>query len=658
MAAFKFTSPEGKTYTVNGPDGATKEQAFAMLQSHLGAPPPATPAAPPPAPAAAPATPAAAPSPLMAPVGGAEMLASGLTGALSRIPAGLAGLGAGAINTGAEALGGKAPLPAAADVVHNTENALTYHPLSDSGKAGQQYLGEKVAPVVHGASKLLGKAGNAVGGETGANVAQNLIPALGDAIASVTPLAGALGAARGVGGIVEGAAKPAVGVGTDAIESGRGAGFKFTPGAVESRNPAMAGELPSSSAVTPADRRAINLHNQALITQLAGEQIGVPGAKGLSPKDYDAARVPHFDTYTQTGQDMGSGLTGSPAFVSNLESRLADSTQTALKGEAAAQTQRILNAAKTGNLSGPQIIKDISWLRQNKGASVARMLEDEVQTQLAGSNPQQLDKFRAARTGLAQINNLQDATAGGQVNASKLAALDADNPGMLTGNLKLIAQTAAAAPQDFRLPSGVVPGSSPLSKPTVLSVAKNVINSTKKTVLPGRFDAQSDAFQNRFGREATPTEKSYGPDLGKRPEKPSEPFALAAPPGAAGGVSQRELSLPQGPAARPPAPNLALAPPEGEVGINPSQLGLQIAGGGPRAPQLDLAAAPGEIGEAPSRQLGMEIAQGRPLDEQRLGLKPTDGALEPHQPSLLGHEGTPEGGSRAPKKKDKKRGKD
>lgn len=41
MAAFTFTSPEGKSYTVNGPDGATQEQAFQILQQQLGAQPPA-----------------------------------------------------------------------------------------------------------------------------------------------------------------------------------------------------------------------------------------------------------------------------------------------------------------------------------------------------------------------------------------------------------------------------------------------------------------------------------------------------------------------------------------------------------------------------------------------------------------------------------------
>lgn len=36
MPAFTFISPEGKKYTVNGPDGATQEQAFSILQSQLG----------------------------------------------------------------------------------------------------------------------------------------------------------------------------------------------------------------------------------------------------------------------------------------------------------------------------------------------------------------------------------------------------------------------------------------------------------------------------------------------------------------------------------------------------------------------------------------------------------------------------------------------
>lgn len=37
MASFTFTSPNGKSYTVNGPDGATQEQAFQVLQKQMDA---------------------------------------------------------------------------------------------------------------------------------------------------------------------------------------------------------------------------------------------------------------------------------------------------------------------------------------------------------------------------------------------------------------------------------------------------------------------------------------------------------------------------------------------------------------------------------------------------------------------------------------------
>lgn len=39
MPDFTFTSPEGKSYTVTGPDGATKEQAFQILQTKIGVEP-------------------------------------------------------------------------------------------------------------------------------------------------------------------------------------------------------------------------------------------------------------------------------------------------------------------------------------------------------------------------------------------------------------------------------------------------------------------------------------------------------------------------------------------------------------------------------------------------------------------------------------------
>jgi hypothetical protein len=64
MPQFTLNSPDGKAYTVNGPDGSTPQQAFAMLQQHLSS---QQPAAPPQAAPAAVAPPMAAPAPSVGP---------------------------------------------------------------------------------------------------------------------------------------------------------------------------------------------------------------------------------------------------------------------------------------------------------------------------------------------------------------------------------------------------------------------------------------------------------------------------------------------------------------------------------------------------------------------------------------------------------------
>lgn len=99
MAAFTFTDPSGKSYTVQGPDGATQDQAWAMLQQQLKAQPPAAPE----------------PSTLdkigqfgkgMAQSGG-RMLMNAATG----IPGIFADGTAAVANVGADALGAKRPFP-------------------------------------------------------------------------------------------------------------------------------------------------------------------------------------------------------------------------------------------------------------------------------------------------------------------------------------------------------------------------------------------------------------------------------------------------------------------------------------------------------------------------------------------------------------------
>ena len=43
MPVFEFTSPDGETYEIEGPEGATAEQAFQILMQQIGTQPPKKP---------------------------------------------------------------------------------------------------------------------------------------------------------------------------------------------------------------------------------------------------------------------------------------------------------------------------------------------------------------------------------------------------------------------------------------------------------------------------------------------------------------------------------------------------------------------------------------------------------------------------------------
>lgn len=550
-------------------------------------------------------------------VGAIEKAGQGVTGVAGQIAGGLGGLGAMATN--AAGLTHTEP----ADVVRNVQGAMTYQPRTSAAGTIDKVMGAVQKPFDAAAApiaKAVDNAGPAV---------QSIAPAAAQAVTDIAGLLvpGKMAAKAAETPIVEGAGKA---TGATPIEAGRSAGFKFAPSDVASRQPAaaQAGEIPGikregftgSSGI----RKDLSQHNTATATKLTGDFLGKPNATVLSTKDFETAKVPHFDTYKATGDMLGDKLTGSDDFQSNLSNAIrAQDPQSALKPKVSTQTSRILNAAQTGNLSGKQMIKDISWLRANGGNSVARMLEDEVETQLGAANTttDQVGKFRDARTGLAQINNLQEATKGGQVDLQALARLDQKTKGkLLTGPLKIMADAAAAAPGSMRLPTG---GVGPALKATTIAGGiKELAGGLAKKIIPG-MDVTADSFQNKFGREATPTEASYNADVNRRPAPPSQAFSLSAPPGAAGSP--------------------------------PRQLGMEIAQGRPAAPPLDLEPSEGQVGVNPV-QLGMEVAQGRPMAEQRLALDRTPNSLEPHQPSLLGHPGTPEGGGRPHSKKAKKRG--
>lgn len=613
MPVFHFTSPDGKNYEITGPDGATQEQAFGMLQQQLKAQPAASPAAAP--------QPQAQP-PLTAgrtALGAAELGASSIANIPHAAASALADL--------YHRITGNADAPSGVDKPVSVNNPFG---AVGTGEAGQQVAG-KVAGAVKeqpsiqelrayqgpGDEKLSDDqlrakfAGTDVG-----DIVKNSGTVLGDVASGATKVGGDVAAltgaaqapkalasvAGGVADAAKGAASLVKGTGADVagaeglagspLQAGRALGFKYAPSDVASRAPAdaIAGEVPGIKREglvgSPEVRKTATLENTANATKVAGKFLkGGENVTELTPKLFDDAQQPDYAVYKTTGDQVGAGKTGSADFQQALTDAVADQRpQAVLAPKVSNEAQRLLAAAKSGNLSGPNMVQSISWLRANGGRAVANAVEDELERQVAASNPtsDMVGAFRDARTHIAQVRQLQDATTGGQIDLQALRrAHEKTNGAVFTGPLKVMAEAAAAAPGSMRLPIGGV-GSTVKAK-SLYEAGKNAVGAVAKKVIPG-VDPLGETVQNRFGSTGGFTDEELA-NYGRKPKKET-PFELSAP--------------------------------EGHADVPPSQL-------------------------------GMALAQGRPLEEQYLQLKPPEGeaGVPPSQLDMLGHVDTPAGGGNA-----------
>lgn len=149
MPTFEFTSPEGRKYSVNGPAGATKEQAFHILQQQISAAP-ATSAD---IPAQAGST-AASRAPTAAPAATDTMLGKmvGAVEPLAAMASGAVGAAVGSIAGAAKTItGGKfgtqAGLREGKTVADQVAANMTYQPRTQAGAAGTVALSQMAAPL-------------------------------------------------------------------------------------------------------------------------------------------------------------------------------------------------------------------------------------------------------------------------------------------------------------------------------------------------------------------------------------------------------------------------------------------------------------------------------------------------------------------------------
>lgn len=447
-------------------------------------------------------------------VGGAELLAHGVEGALARIPAGIAGLGHEATN----ALHLTTGEPA--DTVRKVENALTYQPQSAAAQGAMQFAGEKLAPVASAVNAGLERVGGpaaAVG-----------VPALADAALSVTPLVEAGIAARAASvaakeagrplpflpeNPVEGAAKP-----SDAtpLQTARAAGYQARPSDVAARNPTestpILGRVAEAVAGSGNAKHKLVAQNQPISTALIGEDIGLPNAKKITLPDLERAKAAPSAQYTATGKALGD-FTPSPKLGEDLN---ALAQQEDLSPTARSNINQLSIGVSNGNkLNGAQLMNRISMLREAKGGRVvANALEDEIGRQLeASGNPQGLADYLNARKQFAKIYTAQDSLQGGQVNAAHYGRLLRDYPNLLTGNARIVGTAANELPEVTGLP---VAGS---SNGDWLGKLIGIAHSVTGAKWLGNKLLGSDAVQNAFGRVMTPAEASYAPTFGVRPPR-------------------------------------------------------------------------------------------------------------------------------------------
>jgi len=404
MPKYRITSPDGKTYDVNAPEGASKEDALAYAQSHF------------------------------------EKTGLGER-ALKNLPKDLASIGAGTI----EAV--KHPI--------NTANALL-----DVAEGGVQSIpGVGDFLLKHGLSEQDNRAKAAAFAEP---FKQDFGSIEGFKEAIATHPATTFLNVSSIGGAVQGAAKRAAGdILKDALKNsaaaaakanklaapknailsaGQEAGYVIAPSDV---NPSFFNKRLESIAGKAAINQQAQAGNQAVTTALARQALGLPEDTVLSLPELESIKRTAGKAYADVGNlpappSLARGYSG-PHRVSTPKQDLE-----ALK-QARNDSQGWYDAYKVSK--SPDDLK-----KAQQFATEARMLEASL-THAArqAGKPELAISLAEARKQIAKTYDVQRALnrATGEVNAQDLGRLiDKDKP--LTGPLKLAGEFQQAFPKFIR----------------------------------------------------------------------------------------------------------------------------------------------------------------------------------------------------------------
>ncbi len=551
MPNFEFTSPEGKKYTVAGPDGSTKEQAFQMLQKQISAKP------------------------------GEAKKETPSSSMMSDIGQGIGNFAAGALR-GAGSIGATllAPVDAAAramgiqnSVIGRTDRRqamdeglanMGAQPDSLAYKGGQ--IGAEIAgtagvggalaggmraiapslvragasaPVMQGIGNALATGGMRAGAVPGAG---NMLMRVAGGAATGGASAGLVNPEyAGSGAIIGGALPPAMiaagkiggaigrtisgpGVSPElrqSVDAARQAGYVIPP---TQANPTLVNRALEGISGKISTAQNASARNQPITNELAKKAIGASelSESGLAQvrsranSAYDAiAKSAPFQAdsaFTSALDAAGASTNALRRNFPELVNNEVDDLISGLKSRGQFEAQPTIEAIKQfrASASGNKISTDPAKKALGQAQSkIAGALEDMIDRNLQSSgNTGLLDSYRSARQTLAKTYDVEKALnkASGNVDANKLAqALKKGRP--LTDELRTIAEFGAQFPKANQTLEriGSLPQFSPLDfgGAGILSAATaNPMMMASVLARPGaRAMALSPMVQNRLATQ-------------------------------------------------------------------------------------------------------------------------------------------------------------
>lgn len=483
MPKYRVTSPDGKTYEVNAPDGASQDQVLSYAQEQMAKMQP-TPEVQEPA----------APNTGMMSLNSINKGIAAIPDAVLNTPNRILNLGKAAFGTAATAMGRPdlAPEPSddpnfvrrAFDAAGFTKDRL--EPVTPGQRVLDTTLQGAVAGAVSPASgmrqaisnaALGGVSGAAAGGTKELTGNDNLAMAAG--IAAVPLGTGVVQSARNKAAAMT-LRKQQNSVRDQTIADARNAGYVLSP---SETNPGTMNQALEGIAGKLSTRQLASQRNQDVTNSLVRRDLGVDEGSALSPELLAQLRKRAYDEgytpVTQAGEIRpGSAYRNALDDIAANYTGAASSFPRAVKDEVSAMVDslRVRKFDAGDAVKMAQILRDDaskSYASGDKGLgkaqrSAANAIEDQLERGLQGQGKQgsvALDNFRDARKQIAKTHTIENALfeGTGNVQASKLAAaLRKGAP--LSGDIATAARAAESFPKNMQSPEvmGAVPGISPL----------------------------------------------------------------------------------------------------------------------------------------------------------------------------------------------------